>query len=50
MLGEKVAHAAIFLHLYILSYTQVQRYPSLWQLHANIWDFSDGVFRVMKIS
>ena len=50
MLGEKVAHAAIFLYLYILSYTQVQRYPLLWQLYTDIWDFNNGGFHVVKIS
>ena len=48
MLGEKVTRANQFPHT-CLFYTQVQRYPPLWQLHSGFGDFTNRVCHVMKI-
>ena len=50
MLGEEVACAAVSPYLYRLSYEQLLRYPSLWHLHSDFWDFNNQVFHVMKIT
>ena len=50
MLSEKVASAAVSPHLYTPSYTQMQCYTPLWQLHSDFGDFSNGVDHVMKMT
>ena len=43
MLVEKVACAAVSPHQYLLSYTHMQCYQPLRQMHSYIGDFNDGV-------
>ena len=38
------------MHLYTLSSTQVQRFPTLRHLHSAFWDFTDEVCHVMKVT
>ena len=42
MLSEKVACATVSLHLYFLSYTQMQCYPPFRHLNSDFGDFSNG--------
>ena len=50
LLGEKVACVAVSPHWTILSFMQVECYPSLWQLYSDHEDFSNGVLHVIVIT
>ena len=50
MLDEKAARAAIYPHLYTLSYIQMQGHLSVGQLYSDFRDFNNGVCQVMKIT
>ena len=48
VLGEEVARAAVFPHLCMLSYMQMQCYSPLQQLHSAFMAFNKRVCQVMK--